>query len=192
MVRVSFAARSVTDLWAGLAARDSVTSTWRDSSSAASASRSTATVPAHIRTWRTPSACAAPRSWSGSSPPGSFNACTSKATAEPASTTAWPSRASRTSAPGFSAATCSARCAAPGWTSRGRAGGATSLGGGVATVRQYLQAGLIDEMHLALRPVLIGEGEHLLRGLDLRTLGYDVRESIAGERATHMIVARAR
>lgn len=66
------------------------------------------------------------------------------------------------------------------------------IGGGVSTVRQYLQAGLVDEMHLALRLVLIGEGEHLLQGLDLPALGYAVRESIPGERATHLIVARVR
>ena len=46
------------------------------------------------------------------------------------------------------------------------------LGGGVATVRQYLQAGLVDELHLALRPVLLGAGEPLFAGLDLRALGY--------------------
>jgi dihydrofolate reductase len=64
------------------------------------------------------------------------------------------------------------------------------IGGGVATVRQYLQAGLIDEMHLAVRPVLLGRGEALLAGLDLRALGYECAESVAGERATHMFVRR--
>ncbi len=64
------------------------------------------------------------------------------------------------------------------------------IGGGVATIRQFLQAGLIDELHLALRPVLLGEGENLFRGVDLRRLGYSVVESIAGERATHLIVRR--
>jgi dihydrofolate reductase len=66
------------------------------------------------------------------------------------------------------------------------------VGGGVSTVRQYLQAGLIDEMHLAVRPVLLGTGEHLLHGIDLRALGYECAESIAGERATHMFVRRRR
>jgi dihydrofolate reductase len=64
------------------------------------------------------------------------------------------------------------------------------LGGGVATIREYLKARHIDEMHLAVRPVLLGEGESLLGGLDLRALGYAVDESIAGERATHMIIRK--
>lgn len=64
------------------------------------------------------------------------------------------------------------------------------VGGGVATVRQYLKAGLIDEMHLAVRPVLLGQGEHLFNGLDMRALGYEVAESIAGERATHVIIRK--
>jgi len=64
------------------------------------------------------------------------------------------------------------------------------IGGGVSTVRQYLQARLIDELHLALRPVLMGAGEALWTGLDLRALGYDCVEQIAGERATHMILRR--
>jgi dihydrofolate reductase len=65
------------------------------------------------------------------------------------------------------------------------------LGGGAATVRQYLQARRIDEMHLALRPVLIGRGENLLAGLDLPGLGYEVGEVIPGERATHVIIRKA-
>jgi dihydrofolate reductase len=64
------------------------------------------------------------------------------------------------------------------------------LGGGAATVRQYLQAGLVDEMHLAVRPVLLGAGEQLLGGIDLRALGYECAETIAGERATHVFVRR--
>ncbi len=64
------------------------------------------------------------------------------------------------------------------------------LGGGVATIREYLKAQLVDEMHLAVRPVLLGAGENLMSGLDLRALGYEVVESIAGERATHMIVRK--
>jgi dihydrofolate reductase len=62
------------------------------------------------------------------------------------------------------------------------------VGGGVATVRQYLQAGLIDEMHLAVRPVLLGTGEHLLSGLDLRAMGYVCTGHVAGERATHVFL----
>jgi dihydrofolate reductase len=65
------------------------------------------------------------------------------------------------------------------------------LGGGVATIREYLKARLVDEMHLALRPILLGKGESLLGGLDLRALGYACTESIAGDRATHMILRRA-
>jgi dihydrofolate reductase len=64
------------------------------------------------------------------------------------------------------------------------------LGGGVATIRQYLQAGLIDELHLAMQPVLLGSGEHLLRDLDLRSLGYECEKTVAGERATHIFLSR--
>jgi dihydrofolate reductase len=64
------------------------------------------------------------------------------------------------------------------------------LGGGVSTVRQYLSAGLIEELHLAVRPVLLGKGESLFQGLDLPALGYECAESIAGERATHMILRK--
>jgi len=60
------------------------------------------------------------------------------------------------------------------------------LGGGVSTIRQYLRAGLIDELHLAVRPVLLGAGEELLHGIDLRALGYEVAEYISGERALHV------
>ena len=62
------------------------------------------------------------------------------------------------------------------------------LGGGVATVRQYLSAGLIDELHLAIRPVLLGSGEHLWSGLDLDR--YEVARSVAGERATHLFLRK--
>ena len=64
------------------------------------------------------------------------------------------------------------------------------LGGGVATVRQYLRAGLVDDLHLALRPVLLGSGEALPKDLDLPALGYDCVRSLAGERATHLFLAR--
>jgi dihydrofolate reductase len=66
------------------------------------------------------------------------------------------------------------------------------IGGGVATIREYLRAGLIDELHLALRPVLLGSGESLLEGLDLPALGYEAGESIAGERATHVFLRKRR
>ena len=58
------------------------------------------------------------------------------------------------------------------------AGRDISIGGGASTARQYLRAGLVDEMHLALAPALIGSGEHLLGGLDLLKLGYRVRPFI--------------
>jgi dihydrofolate reductase len=64
------------------------------------------------------------------------------------------------------------------------------IGGGVSTVRQYLQERLIDELHLAMRPVLLGRGESLWQGLDARALGYEVAETVIGERATHMILRR--
>jgi len=64
------------------------------------------------------------------------------------------------------------------------------LGGGVSTVRQYLIAGLIDELHLAVRPVLLGQGENLFAGLDLLDLGYGVATSIPGERATHVLIKK--
>jgi dihydrofolate reductase len=64
------------------------------------------------------------------------------------------------------------------------------LGGGVATIRQYLRAGLIDELHLAVRPVLLGSGEHLLSGIDTRALGYESAKHVAGERATHVFLRK--
>jgi dihydrofolate reductase len=66
------------------------------------------------------------------------------------------------------------------------------LGGGVSTIRQYLRAGLIDELHLAIRPVLLGSGELLLHGLDLRSLGYECARHVAGERAMHVFLRRSR
>jgi len=64
------------------------------------------------------------------------------------------------------------------------------LGGGVATLRQYLRAGLVDELHLALRPVLLGRGEHLWHDIDLRALGYACTKVLEGERATHLFLHR--
>jgi dihydrofolate reductase len=66
------------------------------------------------------------------------------------------------------------------------------LGGGVATIRQYLEAGLIDELHLAIAPVLLGSGEHLLHGIDLRALGYECSEHVAGTRAAAHVFLRKR
>ena len=64
------------------------------------------------------------------------------------------------------------------------------LGGGAATIRQYLAAGLVDEMHLALAPALLGAGENLWTGLDLPALGYRCTGCVPGEKATHLTVAR--
>lgn len=64
------------------------------------------------------------------------------------------------------------------------------IGGGVSTVRQYLRARLVDEMHLAVSPVLLGQGENLFAGLDLRALGYAVTSKEASENATHIIVTK--
>jgi dihydrofolate reductase len=65
------------------------------------------------------------------------------------------------------------------------------LGGGVATIRQYLRARLIDEMHLAIAPVLLGSGEHLLAGLDLPKLGYARTEHVPTEKATHVVIKKS-
>jgi dihydrofolate reductase len=60
----------------------------------------------------------------------------------------------------------------------------------VAVIRDYLRARLIDEMHLAISPVLLGAGEHLLSGLDLAQLGYRVSEHVPTARATHVVLTR--
>ncbi len=65
------------------------------------------------------------------------------------------------------------------------------LGGGVSTIRQYLEAGLIDEMHLAVSPVLLGSGENLLAGLDLPALGYSCTEHVPTDAATHFFLTRS-
>jgi len=64
------------------------------------------------------------------------------------------------------------------------------IGGGATAVRQYLQAGLIDEMHLAQVPVLLGAGDSIFAGTDLHGLGYECTERIIGERATHLMIKR--
>jgi dihydrofolate reductase len=66
------------------------------------------------------------------------------------------------------------------------------LGGGVATIRQYLQARLIDELHLAFSPVLLGSGEHLFADLDLPALGYRCVEHVPSESATHIVLVNDR
>jgi dihydrofolate reductase len=64
------------------------------------------------------------------------------------------------------------------------------IGGGAATVRQYLAARAIDELHIGVAPVLLGRGEALFEGLDLPALGYRVVEQVAGERAVHLKIVR--
>src|SRR5271154_3324481 len=64
------------------------------------------------------------------------------------------------------------------------------LGGGVATIRQYLQAGLIDEMHLAIAPVVLGSGEHLFAGIDAAKLGYQCTKQVPTAMTTHVVLTR--
>lgn len=64
------------------------------------------------------------------------------------------------------------------------------IGGGVSTVRQYLEARLIDELHFAITPVLLGQGEAMFEGLDLPALGYRVLQSTPTEMATHVAIGR--
>jgi dihydrofolate reductase len=61
------------------------------------------------------------------------------------------------------------------------------LGGGVSTIRQYLEVRLIDEMHVAIAPLLLGSGEHLFAGLDLTALGYTCAEHVPSPNATHVV-----
>jgi len=65
------------------------------------------------------------------------------------------------------------------------------IGGGVATIRQYLTAGLIDEMHLVFAPVLLGGGENLLSGIDLTSLGFRVRRNTNSEKCMHVEFAKS-
>lgn len=64
------------------------------------------------------------------------------------------------------------------------------IGGGAATLRQYLAMGAIDDMHLATAPVLLGEGEQLFGGMNLDQLGYKVSRTVAGENATHVMIGK--
>ena len=72
------------------------------------------------------------------------------------------------------------------------AGRDVRVGGGVSTIRQYMGAGLLDELHLVIAPVLLGRGEHLLGGLDTRALGYECVAHTAGSRAAAHVVLRKR
>ncbi len=64
------------------------------------------------------------------------------------------------------------------------------IGGGVSTVRQYLLAGAVDEMHLAVSPVVLGRGESLFEGVDLPGLGYRVTQTVPAELATHVVLTK--
>ena len=61
------------------------------------------------------------------------------------------------------------------------------LGGGVATIQQYLRAGLVDEMHLAIAPILLGSGERLFSDIDMLSLGYHCSEHVSSPNATHVV-----
>jgi dihydrofolate reductase len=65
------------------------------------------------------------------------------------------------------------------------------VGGGVATIRQYLNAGLIDELHLAVSPFLLGAGEHLWQDLNMHALGYECVQQVSGERANHVFLRKS-
>jgi dihydrofolate reductase len=65
------------------------------------------------------------------------------------------------------------------------------LGGGVATIRQYLQADLVDEMHITIAPTVLGNGENLFSGLDLVRLGYRCTEHVATPNTTHFVMTKA-
>ena len=71
------------------------------------------------------------------------------------------------------------------------AGQDVRLGGGVATIRQYLRAGLVDEMHVAIAPVLLGTGENLFAGIDMRALGYRCVEHVPTQHATHVVLRKS-
>jgi dihydrofolate reductase len=64
------------------------------------------------------------------------------------------------------------------------------LGGGVSTIRQYLQERLVDELHLGLTPAILGSGEHLLAGLDLSALGYECAEYVPSTQVTHVVLKK--
>ena len=66
------------------------------------------------------------------------------------------------------------------------------IGGGVATIQQYVRAGLIDELHLAVRPILMGSGENLFAGIDMTTLGFRCTEHVSAESAMHVILWKQR
>jgi len=64
------------------------------------------------------------------------------------------------------------------------------IGGGPNTIQQYLRAGLIDELRVAISPVMLGAGERLFEGIDMRALGYECAQFVASEKATHVVLRR--
>ncbi|HMU85535.1 MAG TPA: dihydrofolate reductase family protein, partial [Leptospiraceae bacterium] len=64
------------------------------------------------------------------------------------------------------------------------------LGGGVSLVRQYLNKGLIDELHVAISPTILGSGERLFEGVDLVALGYKITEHVTTKNATHIVLTK--
>jgi dihydrofolate reductase len=70
------------------------------------------------------------------------------------------------------------------------AGEDVRIGGGPSTIQQYLREGLVDELHFAISPVVLGAGERLFEGVNLRALGYRCAEFVASEQATHVVMKR--
>jgi dihydrofolate reductase len=66
------------------------------------------------------------------------------------------------------------------------------IGGGASVIRQYLREALIDELHIAISPILLGRGEPLFAGVDLRALGYECVQFVASEKATHVVLRRGK
>jgi dihydrofolate reductase len=64
------------------------------------------------------------------------------------------------------------------------------IGGGVATIQQYLRAGVVDELHLAFSPIVLGSGENLFAGIDMAALGYRTTEHVATEHAMHVLLQK--
>ncbi|MGH7138830.1 MAG: dihydrofolate reductase family protein [Pirellulales bacterium] len=64
------------------------------------------------------------------------------------------------------------------------------IGGGPNTIRQYLREGLVDELHIAIAPVMLGRGEPLFEGVDLRAMGYECIEFVASDKAAHVVLRR--
>jgi dihydrofolate reductase len=66
------------------------------------------------------------------------------------------------------------------------------IGGGVSVIQQYLREGLIDEMHVAIAPCVLGAGERLFEGVDLKALGYRCAQHVPSEKATHVVFVQGR